>query len=178
MNAKDKGTRAEYRGHKKPPTKQPRLPSAISGSRRQRSSHSQPQPGGRPVLDERVPTLVLDVISSIGAAIASASMRVPYSEARQAMASNEDEKCELTRAVVEVAEKHYAFFKQNKAVIELGVVWAAVHVRHFDNFFARVDGAVEEPVCSPRDALFFAAVALAPLLIFAFVSIVQHSRRA
>lgn len=134
-------------------------------------------PGGNAVLDERVPALLLDAMSSVNAAITSAITSLPYTEARLAAATDDGEKCELTHAIQEVAEKHPKFFKQNRAPIEFGVAWAAVHAKHFDNLLARGDGTVEELACSPLQAFLLMAVILAPLLIFAFVSITQHARR-
>lgn len=129
------------------------------------------------VLDERVPGLLLDAISSVNAATASAIMGLPYSEARQAAAPNEEEKRELTCAVREVAEKHPEFFKQNKVAIEFGVAWAAVHAKHFDNLLTRCSDTLEESACLPLQVLVLVAVVLAPLLILVVVAIAQDARR-
>jgi len=177
MSANTRCTRTAQRRRKELPAKGPHPTSATGRGRRPRPTESQALTGGQPVLDERVTTLVLDVISSLGAAIASASTRMPYAEARQALASNQDEKYEFTRAVMEVVEKHHAFFEHNRGVIELSVVWASVHASHYDNLFAGVDRTTEDRACSPREALFFAAVVLAPLLILAVISILQNTRR-
>lgn len=167
----------DRRGTKEPPMAKSHSSSASRGDRRQRSKQSQPQQGGERVLDQRLPTMFFDAISSVSAAIASAIATLPYIEARQAMAVDEEETCELTRVIQEVAKKNPAFFKENEAAIEFSVVWAAVHAAHFDNFFAEADSGVEKSACSPREAFFLAAMIIAPLLILAVVSIVHHTRR-
>ncbi len=180
MNTKAKEFRAKRLGRKKRPfTAGVDSLSASSERRRRHSNQSQPDPERQPALDERVPALLLDAISSVQAVIASASMRLPYGEVRQSTAVSEEQKRQLTHAIREVAEKYPAFFTQNKAAIDFSVAWAAVHAAHFDNLFALTDrtNTGEEPCCSRGDALLAGLLVLGPLLIFAVVSIVHHLRR-
>ena len=168
---------------RRPPRKKKALaddPSSLRGSGSTKCPHPpQSHTSSQPVLDQRVPELLLDAISSVKAAIVSASARLPYGEARQAMAVDEQEQQELTRALREAAERHPAFFRQNKTEIEFCVAWAAVHAAQIDSLLILTDNTntMEEPGCSPRGSLFVALLVLGPLLIFAVISIVQHLRR-
>ena len=180
MNANVKRARAEGRlRKKKPTTTSSRSPSSIRRGTPKCSNQPHPQIERGPVLDERVSTMLLEAISSVNAAIASANTKLTYAEARQAMAVDEEEKRELTSAVQEIVNKHSAFFSENKAAIELCVAWAAVHAAHVDNFSALADSTntVKEAACSPGEAFLVALLVLGPLAIFAVVSIVRHLRR-
>jgi hypothetical protein len=178
METNDKSVRSKQVRKKKPLQGRPN-PVFENHENKWPSNQAQQHPERRPLLDDRVPAMLIDAISSVNAAIGSASVRVPYSEARQAMALNEQEKHKLTRAIQGVAEKHPPFFAQNKEAIEFCVAWAAVQAAHIDNFLTLTDNtnAVQEPGCSSREALLGVLLVLGPLLIFAGISIVQHLRR-
>jgi hypothetical protein len=178
MVGKNKIARAGGRsGKREPARRKPPLASTSNEGQQVRSNASRLRPGGRAVLDERVPVLLLDAISSVNAAIVSAIVRLPYIEVRQAIAADDEQKRELTLAIQGVAEKYRCVFTENKAAIEFGVAWAGVHAAHFDNFLARPDGPEEQPALLLSEALFLAALVLAPLLILVVVSIVQNTRR-
>jgi hypothetical protein len=179
MNADAKSKRCERGGGRKSLTRVLQVPTTAVREKRQPSCQSHPVPEKNPVLDERVPTLLIGAIRSVTAAIASANMKLTYREAHQAMAVNFEEKRELTNAIQEIVDKHPAFFTENKAAIEFGIDWAGLHGAKFDIIFAITDDAntVERAALSPGEALFVALLVFAPLAIFAVVSLVQHLRR-
>jgi len=177
MSADAKSTRAERGGSGKSTRTKLQVPTKSERAMRQPSCQSHPQPERSPLLDERVPALLIDATESVTAAIASATTKLSYREAHQAMAVNCEKKRELIGAIQELVDKHRTFFTVNKAVIEFGVAWAGVHAAHIDKFFAGTDREAEQPALLPSEALFLVIVVLAPLLIFAVVSIVQHTRR-
>jgi len=136
----------------------------------------------RPALDERVTGLLLDSLASVQAALASAATGAPYTNMRKAVAFAEDEKREVTSAALAVAAEHPLFFSQHKEVLEFAVVWAAMYAVRVDHLFALSDvqpetGARNERACTGREAVFFALVILAPLLIFILFQALQFRRR-
>jgi hypothetical protein len=113
MNANAKNFHTKRPARKKKPLAAG--PSSLRGSgSTQCPHHSQSHQSGQPVLDQRVPELLLDAISSVKAAVVSASVRLPYGEVQQAMAVNEQERQELTRALQEAAERHPRFSDRTK----------------------------------------------------------------
>lgn len=128
-------------------------------------------------MDDRTLTMLLDAISSVSAAIVSATVGLPYIEARKTMAPNDEEKLRVSCAVREVADLYESFFTENKIALEFGITWAGVQAAHFDNFFTRTDSTAGQSPLRPSQALFLAIIVLAPLLIFAVVSIVQYTKR-
>jgi len=130
-----------------------------------------------PVFDERASTMFLDAITSVNAAIASSIAGLPYIDARSAMAMDAEEKRELNLALEAVAEKYAPFFTKHKAALDFGIAWAGIHAAHIDNLFTRGDSSVEQPPFKRSETLFLVALILTPLLIFAVISIAQHTRR-
>jgi hypothetical protein len=130
-----------------------------------------------PVFDERASTMFLDAFTSVNAIIASAIAGLPYVDARRAMAMDAEDKRELSLAMHAVAEKYAPFFTKHKVALDFGIAWAGIHAAHIDNLFTRADSSVEQPPFKPSETLFLVALILTPLLIFAVISIVQHTRR-
>jgi hypothetical protein len=146
-----------------------------------RSKRSRLQPeDGLPVLDERIPSLLLDSLLLVQSAIASATTGVPYGVMRQAMASSEEEKRDLTRAVQAAAAKHSEFFTQHREVIEFAAIWTAIHAQKVNAVCAAFDamqaesGQLGGKVCSIREALVDAVIILAPLVLLTIVVILQR----
>src|SRR5262249_51490660 len=73
------------------------------------------------VLDDRTLTMLLDAISSVSAAIVSATEGLPYIEARKEIAPNEEEKLPVSRAIKRVASQYESFFTENKVILEFGI---------------------------------------------------------
>src|SRR5215471_2267445 len=121
MSADAKSTRAERGGSGKSTRTKLQVPTKSERAMRQPSCQSHPQPERSPLLDERVPALLIDATESVTAAIASATTKLSYREAHQAMAVNCEKKRELIGAIQELVDKHRTFFTVNKAVIEFGV---------------------------------------------------------
>jgi hypothetical protein len=168
-------TRENEKGRKKAPHG--------STGRRDRASVAKPpaRQSRRPVLDERVPGLLLDSLASVQAALASAPTGLSYSDMRKAAAIAEDEKRELTSAALSMAAEHPAFFSQHRDVLEFAVVWAGMHAARVDHLFAlrdakRETGAPNEHACTGREAVLFTVVILAPLLIFILFQVLQSRR--
>lgn len=174
MYLKVKDTRENEQGSKK-------TPRGSSNPQRASAATSRKPQLQRPVLDERVPGLLLDSLASVQAALASACTAVPYSDIRNALAVTDDEKRELTSMALSIAAEHPAFFSQHRDVLEFAVVWAGMHAVRVDHLFALGDeqpetGARNERACTGREAVFFALVILAPLLIFVFVQALKFRR--
>jgi hypothetical protein len=149
---------------------------------------SHPQPEARPILDERVLGLLFDSLTSVQAAIVSATEGMPYGGLRQAMALGEQEKRELTRATQAVVAKHPAFFLKHKSALEFATVLTAINAAHMDHLLLLIDqvdglpapAAAEmlgQHVCSASEALAIALIVLAPSGIFALVLFIQRLRR-
>ncbi len=158
--------------------------SANSGTH-QRSG---PQPEEPSLLDERVLGLLFDSLTTVQAAVVSATEGMPYRTLRQAMALGEQEKHELTRATQAAVAKHPAFFLKHKNALEFATVFTAINAAHMDHLLSLVGqgddstapAAAEtlgEHVCSPREAVAIALVVLAPLGICALVLLIQRLRR-
>ena len=151
------------------------------------SERSHPQPAARPILDERIPGLLSDSLTSVQAAIMSASEGLSYRTLRQAMTLGEQEKNELTSAAQAVAAKHPAFFAQHKDALELVIALTAFNAAHMDHLFSLLGQSDDSPapkpvppgehVCSAHEALGMALIVLAPLGLFALVLLIQHLRR-
>jgi hypothetical protein len=141
-----------------------------------RTEHRRP----RPVLDERLPGLLFEALATVQAVFASANTEGPYTEVRQAIALNEEEKCELACAVQAAAAKHSEFFTQHREVIEVATIWTAIHAQKVNAVYATFDAMQAESgqaggkVCSTREALVDALIILAPLVLLAFVVILQR----
>ena len=144
-----------------------------------------PKPEGRPVLDERVPGLLFDSLATLQAAILSASKKVPYKVMRQAMVIDEQEKCELTRATLAVANQYPTFFSQHKDSLEFVAALMVINAAQVDDLLSLIDQSdislssdgSSGYVCSGRQALGIGLIVLAPLAILAVVFIVKHWRK-
>jgi hypothetical protein len=152
------------------------------------SERSRPQPEVRPILDARIPGLLSDSLTSVQAAIMSASKGLPYKALRQAMAIGEEEKHELTSAAQAAVAKYPAFFAEHKDAVEVVTVLMAINAAHMDHMFSLLGqsdgspalaqpGPLGEHVCSAREALGMALIVLAPLGLLALVLLIQHWRR-
>jgi hypothetical protein len=142
----------------------------------------------RSILDERIPGLLSDSLTSVQAAIMSASEGLPYRTVRQAMALGQEEKNELTSAVQAVVAKYPAFFAPHKDAFEFATVLTAINAAHMDHLFLLLGqsdtppGPAEpdppaEHVCSTREALGMALIVLAPLGLLILVLLIQHWRK-
>jgi hypothetical protein len=162
--------------------------SARLGIKQSGAARSRSQSEDRPVLDERVPGLLFDSLTTAQAALVSASKEMPYTALRQAMAISEPEKRELTIAAQTAAGKYPDFFSQHKDGIEFGVAFMAINAAKIDQLLSLIDqsdnspipadsGPFGEHVCSAREALGIALIILAPLWLLALVLIVEHLRR-
>ena len=149
---------------------------------------SRPQPEARPILDEGVLGLLFDSLTSVQAAVVSATEGMPYRTLRQAMALGEQEKHELTRATQAVVAKHPAFFLEHKNALEFATVFMAINAAHMDHLLSLIsqsDGAptpaaaetLGQHVCSASEAVAVALIVLAPLGVFALVLLIQRLRR-
>ncbi len=158
--------------------------SANSGTRQR----SHPQPEARPILDERVLGLLFDSLTSVQAAVVSATEGMPYRTLRQGIALGEQEKHELTRATQAVVAKHPTFFLEHKNALEFATVFTAINTAHMDHLLSLVgqaDGSpapvaaetLEGHVCSASEAVAVALIVLAPLGVLALVLLIQRLRR-
>ena len=165
-----------------------RTKSAHAGGKQYGSERSHPQPEERPILDECVPGLLFDSLASVQAAIVSASKKVPHRTLRQAMAIDEQEKRELTRAAQAVAAKHAAFFSKHRDALEFVTVLTAINAAQMDHMLSLIDqsdgppapaesGPSGEHVCSAREALVIAFIVLAPLALLALILILERRRK-
>ena len=138
-----------------------------------------------PLFDSRLPGLLFDALGIVEAAIASAASGLPYRAVRQASLLEEPEKRELSHAALAAAEKHPEFFAKHKDLIEVAVAATAFHAAKIDAMRALIDQAdtsasTGEPTavhgkpCSTREALWIAAIVLAPLV---FVGVLLLCRR-
>lgn len=144
-------------------------------------------------LDERIPGLLLDSLTTVQTAILSATERTPYRVLRQAIAISEAEKSELTTAAQAVAAKHPDFFCEHKDALEFALALTALTAMKFDHLLTAMDQSLtDEPnlspamardevsgqhICSAREALAIALVVLAPLAILALALLIPHLRR-
>jgi len=137
-----------------------------------------------PLLDERLPGLVLDSLVPVEAAIVSAATGIGYREARQAVMIGADEKLHLSFALEQFAAKHSSFVRAHEPLFEFVTVFSAVNAAHVDHVFtlaknsecsdARAETAPPtSDACSKREALVAALVVLAPLVIAVIALIVK-----
>ena len=138
----------------------------------------------RPLLDERLPGLLLDSFAPVEAAIVSAATGIGYGEARQAVTIGEDEKLQFSHALAQLASKHASFVAAHEPLFEFVAVFSAVNAAHVDHAFtlaknsegAGVEAEPPQPTdqaCSKREALVAALVVLAPLVIAVIALIVK-----
>lgn len=138
----------------------------------------------RPLLDERLASLLLDSLAPVEAAIVSAATGIGYREARQTVTVGEDEKLQFSHVLAQFAAKHANFVTAHKPLFEFVAVFSAVNAAHLDYVFTMAkhsegSGVEAEPprptahACSKREALVAALVVLAPLVVAAIVLIVK-----
>lgn len=148
------------------------------------SKPSQCLPDERPMLDERLPGLLLDALTPVAAAIASAATGMDYREARQAMAMGAEEKLQLSQALEQVAAKHATFVLAHGPLVEFAAVFSAVNAAHADHLLSlakQTEGLDTETgspqACSKREAILVALLVLAPFVIAAIVLIVKGRKQ-
>ncbi len=127
---------------------------------------------GSPVLDERLPGLLLDALAPIEAAIASAMTGAPYTIVRGAMDLGEDHRSKLLHAAQAAVAAHSDGFAEHRSAIEFVLGLTAINAGQMDTLLTLLDaeqvgaGQPAKP-CSTRDAAVIGLIVLAPVLLLA-----------
>jgi hypothetical protein len=121
-------------------------------------------------LDERLPSLLLDALAPVEAAIASVATQASYAAMLSAVNIDQDRRHEILRATEAVVAKHPGFFAEYRSELEFLVPLMAINATQVGHVFMQQAGSRQlvKP-CSAAEALVIGLMVFAPLALLALI---------